>query len=95
MLHPQGLVPEGNEVLEVLSRMFTDVAGDWTNTDAVRLQSIVDRAHELGYLVRVYTLNGHPEDEHPERRSPADPRVSTNVTTSSRFSSKSRMNAAK
>lgn len=30
VLHPQGLVPEGNEVLEVLSRMFTDVAGDWT-----------------------------------------------------------------
>ncbi|TRW44801.1 Nramp family divalent metal transporter [Georgenia yuyongxinii] len=32
VLHPQGLVPEGTEVLEVLSRMFTDVAGDWTKT---------------------------------------------------------------
>ncbi|GAA4288823.1 Nramp family divalent metal transporter [Georgenia daeguensis] len=30
VLHPQGLVPEGSEVLEVLSRMFTDVAGEWT-----------------------------------------------------------------
>jgi hypothetical protein len=30
VLHPQGLVPQGTEVLEVLSRMFTDVAGDWT-----------------------------------------------------------------
>ena len=42
-------------------------AGDWTSGDAARLKSIVDRAHALGYLVRFYTLNGHPEDEHPER----------------------------
>jgi hypothetical protein len=41
-------------------------AGEWTNSDAVRLKSIVDRAHALGYLVRFYTLNGHPEDERPE-----------------------------
>lgn len=30
VLHPQNLVPEGNEVLDVLSRMFTDVVGDWS-----------------------------------------------------------------
>jgi hypothetical protein len=42
-------------------------AGDWTSADAVRLQSIVDRAHALGYFVRFYTLNGHGQDQHPER----------------------------
>lgn len=30
VLHPQDLVPEGDEVLNVLSRMFTDVMGDWS-----------------------------------------------------------------
>ncbi|WP_350257251.1 Nramp family divalent metal transporter [Scrofimicrobium sp. R131] len=30
VLYPQGLEPEGNEVLEVLSRMFTDVMGGWS-----------------------------------------------------------------
>lgn len=29
VLHPQGLIPAGDDLLEVLSRMFTDVAGDW------------------------------------------------------------------
>ena len=42
------------------------MAGDWTSADAVRLKAIVDRAHQLGYLVRFYTLNGHGEYEHPE-----------------------------
>lgn len=41
-------------------------AGDWTSVEAARLKAIVDRAHSLGYLVRFYTLNGHPENEHPE-----------------------------
>lgn len=29
VLHPQGLVPKGNEVLSVISRIFTDTAGGW------------------------------------------------------------------
>lgn len=41
-------------------------AAEWTSGEAARLKAIVGRAHSLGYLVRFYTLNGHPEDEHPE-----------------------------
>ena len=40
-------------------------AAAWTSSDAMRLKAIVDRAHRLGYLVRFYTLNGHPADERP------------------------------
>lgn len=29
VLHPQGLVPSGDDLIQTLSRMFTDVAGDW------------------------------------------------------------------
>ncbi len=29
VLHPQGLVPAGSEVLEVISRIFTDTLGEW------------------------------------------------------------------
>lgn len=29
VLHPQGLVPEGSEVLTTISRIFTDTIGDW------------------------------------------------------------------
>lgn len=29
VLHPQGLVPKGTEVLKTISRIFTDTAGDW------------------------------------------------------------------
>lgn len=29
ILHPQGLVPSGNEVITTLSRMYTDTVGDW------------------------------------------------------------------
>ena len=41
-------------------------AGEWHSTDAARLQAVVDHAHNLGYLVRFYTLNGHAASEHPE-----------------------------
>lgn len=41
-------------------------AGDWSIADSARLNAIVNRAHALGYLVRVYTLNGHAASEHPE-----------------------------
>ena len=34
-------------------------AGDWTAQDAARLKSLVDSAHQRGYWVRFYTLNGH------------------------------------
>ncbi|GAA2179663.1 Nramp family divalent metal transporter [Brooklawnia cerclae] len=30
VLHPQGLEPSGNEVLEVISKMFTDTVGEWS-----------------------------------------------------------------
>jgi hypothetical protein len=31
VLHPQGLVPEGNEMITTLSRMYTDTLGDWAS----------------------------------------------------------------
>lgn len=36
-------------------------AGDWSADDADRLKSLVQRAHEQGYWIRFYTLNGHVE----------------------------------
>lgn len=33
-------------------------AGDWTPQDEQRLQSLVQRAHRLGYWIRFYTLDG-------------------------------------
>ncbi len=39
-------------------------AGDWTPADAARLHSLVDRAHQLGYWIRFYTLDGFaPADD--------------------------------
>ena len=32
VLHPQGLVPEGNEMITTLSRTFTDTMGGWAST---------------------------------------------------------------
>jgi hypothetical protein len=34
-------------------------AGDWSPADATRLKSLVDHAHQQGYWIRFYTLNGH------------------------------------
>jgi len=34
-------------------------AGDWTDQDRLRLNSIVDYAHQQGLMIRFYTLNGH------------------------------------
>jgi hypothetical protein len=40
-------------------------AGDWTAADAKRLRALVDHAHELGYWIRFYTLDGFQEgDDH-------------------------------
>ncbi len=40
-------------------------AGDWTTADAARLRALVNRAHELGYWIRFYTLDGFSaEDDH-------------------------------
>lgn len=33
-------------------------AGDWTAADNRRLRALVDRAHELGFWIRFYTLDG-------------------------------------
>ena len=38
-------------------------AGDWTGADALRLKSLVARAHDQGLWIRFYTLNGHPPAE--------------------------------
>ncbi len=32
VLHPQGLAPKGNDVLTVISRIFTDTIGDWAGS---------------------------------------------------------------
>lgn len=32
VLHPQGVVPQGNEMITALSRMYTDTLGDWAGT---------------------------------------------------------------
>lgn len=37
--------------------------GDWTPEDDVRLRTLVQRAHEAGLLVRLWTINGHPIGE--------------------------------
>jgi len=34
-------------------------AGDWTPSEAARLDAIVKRAHDQGLWIRFYTLNGH------------------------------------
>lgn len=34
-------------------------AGDWTEEDARKLEALVKQSHEMGYWLRVYTLNGH------------------------------------
>jgi hypothetical protein len=40
-------------------------AGAWTKSDAARLRSLVDRAHQLGYWIRFYTLDGFaPAENH-------------------------------
>jgi hypothetical protein len=38
------------------------LAGEWTQQDAARLRAVVNHAHGLGYMIRFYTLNGHPRD---------------------------------
>jgi hypothetical protein len=35
-------------------------AGDWTTSDANRLRSLVNYAHQMGYWIRFYTLDGFP-----------------------------------
>ena len=34
-------------------------SGDWSTADEARLKAIMARARELGYAMRLYTLNGH------------------------------------
>ena len=34
-------------------------AGSWSPADAARLKALVDNAHQRGYWIRFYTLNGH------------------------------------
>jgi hypothetical protein len=35
-------------------------AGDWTEADDRRLRALVDHAHQMGYWIRFYTLDGFP-----------------------------------
>jgi len=46
---PWGVVEEGGPAN----------AGDWTDEDRLRLESIVNYAHQQRLLIRFYTLNGH------------------------------------
>lgn len=40
-------------------------AGDWTAADRSRLEALVKRAHQLGFWIRFYTLDGFPAgDDH-------------------------------
>jgi hypothetical protein len=38
-------------------------AGDWTADDDRRLRALVNRAHDLGYWIRFYTLDGFSQEE--------------------------------
>jgi hypothetical protein len=38
-------------------------AGDWTKADMQRLKALVDHAHQLGYWIRFYTIDGFPKAE--------------------------------
>jgi hypothetical protein len=38
-------------------------AGDWTPRSAARLKALVDHAHNLGFWIRFYTLDGFTADE--------------------------------
>jgi len=38
-------------------------AGGWTSADAERLQTLVDYAHQLGFWIRFYTLDGFSASE--------------------------------
>ena len=38
-------------------------AGDWTGADDRRLRALVKRAHDLGYWIRFYTLDGFSPEE--------------------------------
>ena len=38
-------------------------AGDWTPADDLRLRALVDHAHDLGFWVRFYTLDGFAPDQ--------------------------------
>ncbi len=38
-------------------------AGDWTAADDARLRALAKRAHDLGYWIRFYTLDGFSPDE--------------------------------
>jgi hypothetical protein len=38
-------------------------ADEWTDIDMKRLEEMTSHAHELGYWIRFYTLNGHEKNE--------------------------------
>jgi len=38
-------------------------AGEWTAADGQRLRALVDRAHQMGYWIRFYTLDGFVPEE--------------------------------
>jgi len=51
--NPWAIVEEGGQTK----------AGDWTAADNVRLKSLVDHAHKLGFWIRFYTLDGFTPEE--------------------------------
>src|SRR5262245_18934745 len=50
---PWGVIEEGGPAR----------AGEWTDEDRIRLESIVNYAHQQRLLIRFYTLNGHTARE--------------------------------
>lgn len=48
------------------------LAGDWTDAEAARLIALVRRAHDHGYRVRFYCLNGHTGSPFTGYRFPND-----------------------
>jgi hypothetical protein len=43
----------------IVERRGPPLAAAWTDSDAARLAALVTQAHQKGYRVRFYTLNGH------------------------------------
>ena len=56
-----------NNPWKVVEKRGQPRAGNWTQQDMQRLQSLVDHAHAMGLWIRFYTLNGHDRAEETSR----------------------------
>jgi hypothetical protein len=70
-LPPEGLLPQRatnyrrwwNNSWFAVEEGGQHQAGEWTSADDRRLRALVDHAHQLGYWIRFYTLDGFAPDE--------------------------------